>query len=71
MSGRVGTCGLDNKASELWRRECEARYWLRQPGAERVAALERIAKTRGEKGAALLANDMRAMRAGKPLREAP
>jgi hypothetical protein len=53
--------------SELWRRECEARYWLSLPGKQRVESLYRIAEKRGEKAAKILADDMRAIREGKPL----
>ena len=52
-------------SSELWRRECEACYMLKLPGHERVATLQRIAKKRGEASADVLANDMRALRAGR------
>lgn len=46
----------------LHRRECEARHYLRMPGAERKAALERIEKIRGEAAAELLADDIRRLR---------
>lgn len=50
---------------ELHRRQCEARHYLRMPGAERVAALQRIAKVRGQKAAEQLADDMRRLRDGR------
>jgi hypothetical protein len=45
---------------ELHRRQCEARYWSRQPDLK--ATLERIAKVRGQKAAEQLAEDIRAIR---------
>lgn len=51
----------------LHRRACEARHYLRMPGAERVAALQRIAKVRGEVAAEQLADDIRAIREGRVL----
>jgi len=52
-------------ALELHRRQCEARHYARMPGAERVAALQRIAKVRGQKAAEQLADDMRRLRDGR------
>lgn len=48
---------------EQHRRACEARHYLRMPGVARVAALERIAKKRGDAAAKMLADDIRAERA--------
>lgn len=50
--------------TELHRRACEARHYLRMPGAERVAALKRIAAKRGQASAEQLAEDMRTIRSG-------
>lgn len=46
--------------TELHRRQCEARYWAKQPDLK--ATLERIAVKRGQKAAEQLADDIRAVR---------
>lgn len=56
---------MNPQATELHRRACEARHYLAQP--DRVAALERIAKVRGDKAAQMLADDMRAVREGREI----
>ncbi len=53
--------------TELHRRTCEARFYLAMPGHERAEVLNRIASKRGDAGAERLADDMRALRAGKVL----
>jgi hypothetical protein len=60
---------VNAQASELHRRACEARHYLRMPGAERVAALQRIAAKRGQKAAERLAEDIRAVRDGKSINQ--
>jgi hypothetical protein len=50
-----------DRASEEWRRKCEARYWLKRTKSDQgriEGVLSRIAAKRGKAGAELLRKDM-------------
>ena len=53
---------LGGKVSDEWRRECEARFWVRKTKGDPAAVnalLKRIADKRGQAAADLLRQDMR------------